>query len=68
VEFKPDYHEAWYNRGISLDNLGRYEEAISSYDKAVEFKPDYHEAWQRQLNSQGEYAAQQVINKLQEKQ
>ncbi|MFN6181907.1 MAG: tetratricopeptide repeat protein, partial [Dolichospermum sp.] len=45
VEFKPDYHQAWNNRGISLKNLGRYEEAISSYDKAVEFKPDYHEAW-----------------------
>jgi superkiller protein 3 len=45
VEFKPDDHEAWYNRGISLDNLGRYEEAISSYDKAVEFKPDYYQAW-----------------------
>jgi Flp pilus assembly protein TadD len=45
VEFKPDLHQAWYNRGISLGNLGRYEEAISSYDKAVEFKPDYYEAW-----------------------
>ncbi|MTJ15857.1 tetratricopeptide repeat protein [Dolichospermum sp. UHCC 0299] len=45
VEIKPDYYEAWYNRGISLGNLGRYEEAISSYDKAVEFKPDYHQAW-----------------------
>ena len=45
VEFKPDDHEAWYNRGISLYNLGRYEEAISSYDKAVEFKPDDHQAW-----------------------
>jgi superkiller protein 3 len=45
VEFKPDYHQAWNNRGYSLGNLGRYEEAISSYDKAVEFKPDYHEAW-----------------------
>ena len=45
MEFKPDLHEAWYNRGISLKNLGRYEEAISSYDKAVEFKPDKHQAW-----------------------
>ncbi|MFO0409179.1 MAG: tetratricopeptide repeat protein [Dolichospermum sp.] len=51
VEFKPDYHEAWYNRGNSLNNLGRYEEAISSYDKAVEFKPDYHEAWYNRGNS-----------------
>ena len=45
MEFKPDYHQAWNNRGYSLGNLGRYEEAISSYDKAVEFKPDDHEAW-----------------------
>ena len=45
MEFKPDYHEAWYNRGNSLRNVGRYEEAISSYDKAVEFKPDDHDVW-----------------------
>ncbi|MFN7382379.1 MAG: tetratricopeptide repeat protein [Dolichospermum sp.] len=51
VEFKPDYHQAWYNRGNSLDDLGRYEEAISSYDKAVEFKPDYHQAWYNRGNS-----------------
>jgi len=51
VEFKPDDHEAWYNRGISLKNLGRDEEAISSYDKVVEFKPDKHEAWYNRGNS-----------------
>ena len=45
LEFKPDDHLAWYNRGISLKNLGRYEEAISSYDKALEFKPDDQDAW-----------------------
>ncbi|MEM9008266.1 MAG: tetratricopeptide repeat protein, partial [Cyanobacteria bacterium P01_F01_bin.86] len=28
-----------------LKNLGRYEEAISSYDQALEIKPDKHEAW-----------------------
>ena len=58
VEFKPDDHQAWYNRGISLDNLGRYEEAISSYDKAVEFKPDDHQAWNNRgisLNNLGRY-------------
>ncbi|QYX31487.1 tetratricopeptide repeat protein [Sphaerospermopsis torques-reginae] len=51
LEFKPDYHQAWYNRGISLRNLGRYEEAISSYDKALEIKPDYHQAWYNRGNS-----------------
>ncbi|GCL35730.1 TPR repeat-containing protein [Sphaerospermopsis reniformis] len=45
LEFKPDKHEAWYKRGISLHNLGSHEEAISSYDKALEIKPDKHEAW-----------------------
>ena len=45
VKCQPDLHEAWYNRGIALDNLGRYEEAIASYDKALKIKPDYHRAW-----------------------
>ena len=33
-------HEAWYNRGIALSDLGRKVEAIASYDKALEIKPD----------------------------
>ncbi|MCA2902157.1 MAG: tetratricopeptide repeat protein [Microcystis sp. M035S1] len=45
LEFKPDYHGAWYNRGIALGNLGRFEQAIASWDRALEIKPDYHEAW-----------------------
>ncbi|WP_293126343.1 tetratricopeptide repeat protein [Microcoleus sp. bin38.metabat.b11b12b14.051] len=45
LEFKPDYHEAWYGRGIALGNLGRLEEEIASFDKALEFKPDLHDAW-----------------------
>ncbi len=45
VEFKPDLHQAWNNRGNALGKLGRYEAAIASYDKAVEIKPDYHQAW-----------------------
>ena len=38
-------HKAWYNKGIALDDLGRYEEAIKAYDKAIELKPDYQKAW-----------------------
>ncbi|MBN3926366.1 tetratricopeptide repeat protein [Nostoc sp. NMS4] len=48
LKFKPDYHEAWNNRGIALYNLRRNEEAIASYDQALKFKPDYHEAWYNQ--------------------
>jgi len=32
---KPDYAEAWYNKGIVLYDLGRKEEAIVAYDKAL---------------------------------
>jgi Flp pilus assembly protein TadD len=27
LEIKPDDHQAWYNRGIALGNLGRDEQA-----------------------------------------
>ena len=42
---KSSDHEAWSNRGFPLDALGRKEEAIASFDKAIEFKPDDHEAF-----------------------
>ncbi|WP_072060870.1 tetratricopeptide repeat protein [Crocosphaera watsonii] len=42
---KPDDHQAWYFRGNALYNLGRYEEAIASYDQALEIKPDKDKAW-----------------------
>ncbi len=45
LKLKPDLHEAWYNRGTVLRNLGRNEEAIASYDQALKLKPDLHEAW-----------------------
>ena len=48
TEFNPDDPLnwcIWTLRGNSLSDLGRHEEAIASYDKAVEFKRDYHEAW-----------------------
>ena len=45
IQLKPDYYQAWGNRGLGLKNLKRYEEAIASYSKAVELKPDFHKAW-----------------------
>lgn len=38
-------HNAWYNRGEALANLGCYEEALASFDKAVEIQPDEYAAW-----------------------
>ncbi len=51
-------HESWSNRGISLSNLGRHEEAIKSYDRAISFKPDDHESWSNRgisLSNLGRY-------------
>jgi tetratricopeptide (TPR) repeat protein len=45
LQIKPDYHEAWYNRGSSLAKLGQYETAIASFDQALQIKQDDHNAW-----------------------
>lgn len=37
IEQKPDYAEAWKNKGNVLKRLGRYEEARSAYEKAAEY-------------------------------
>lgn len=41
----PDNSEAWVSKGVSLYNLGKYEEALIAYDKAIEINPKYFEAW-----------------------
>jgi tetratricopeptide (TPR) repeat protein len=51
LQSKPDMVSAWTNRGISLANLGRYEEAIQSYKMAIEYKPNHYIAWNNQGNS-----------------
>ncbi len=45
VKIKPDYHKAWYKRGVALGELGRYEEAIASFDQTLKIKPNLHEVW-----------------------
>ena len=41
---RPDYAEALSNRGITLQELKRFEEALASYDRALTVRPDYAEA------------------------
>jgi len=36
---------ALYNRGKTLQDLKRWEEALASYDRAIAIRPDYAEAW-----------------------
>jgi tetratricopeptide (TPR) repeat protein len=41
----PDDPMIWNNRGVSLSSLGRYDEAIGSYRKAIDIRPGYWMAW-----------------------
>ncbi|MEG4625673.1 tetratricopeptide repeat protein [Microcoleus sp. w1-18aA5] len=36
--------EAWCDRGNEQYNLGRFEDAIASYNQAIVLQPDYHDA------------------------
>ena len=45
LKIKPDYYQAWRNRGNALDDLGRLEEAVASFDQALKIKPDNYQAW-----------------------
>lgn len=45
LKFDPKLAKAWYNRGVVLYELGRYEEAIADYKQAIAIQPDKFEAW-----------------------
>jgi tetratricopeptide (TPR) repeat protein len=35
----------WYNKGTALGELGKYEEAIECYGKALKIDPNHADAW-----------------------
>jgi predicted O-linked N-acetylglucosamine transferase (SPINDLY family) len=51
IEIKPDYAEAWNNRGYAYNELKSYEEALASYDRAINIKPDYAAAQSNRGNT-----------------
>ena len=51
IRRKPDYADAYNNRGNAKDNLGRHEEAIADYDEAIRLKPDYAMAYNNRGNA-----------------
>lgn len=40
LEIAPDSYDAWHWRGNTLSNLGQYEAALASYDRALTCKPN----------------------------
>ena len=45
IRLKPDYADAYNNRGIAKDDLGQYLAAIADYDTAIRLKPDYADTY-----------------------
>jgi len=44
IAIKPDYAEAYCNRGTVQESLRRASAALASYDRAIEINPDYADA------------------------
>jgi tetratricopeptide (TPR) repeat protein len=45
IKLKPDYAEAYSNRGTAYYQKGQYDLAIADYSKAIELKPDDADAY-----------------------
>jgi tetratricopeptide (TPR) repeat protein len=48
---RPDDTEVLSNRGATLHELGRFEEAVACYDRALTLLPDYAEAHSNRDNA-----------------
>jgi Flp pilus assembly protein TadD len=45
TEIDPQDADAWISKGLALDDLGRYEEAIEAYNEAIKIDPQSAIAW-----------------------
>ena len=45
IKIKPDYPEAWNNRGLVMLELQEYSKAITNFDEAIKLNLDYPDAW-----------------------
>ena len=51
IQIKPNFAEAYNNRGNAFLELQKLESAIESFDKAIQIKPDYAEAYNNRGNA-----------------
>ena len=45
IDLRPDYVEAYNNRGVAKNLLGKHKDALADYDTAIRLKSDYVEAY-----------------------
>ena len=39
LELDPEYGYAWYSKGVTLQNMGQYDEAETCFEKALRYDP-----------------------------
>ena len=50
IKLKPDFAEAYNNKGSIYKDLKRYDEALFNSDQAIKLKPDFPEAYYNKGN------------------
>lgn len=45
IRLHPQFVEAYNNKGLDLNHLGKHQEAIESFRKAIQIRPDFVEAY-----------------------
>ena len=45
IKLHPNYHEAYFNRGVVKRTMRKFDEAIADYDMAIKIKPDFAMAY-----------------------
>ncbi|MDC0056813.1 tetratricopeptide repeat protein [Alphaproteobacteria bacterium] len=45
IQIRPNYANAYSNRGTALQEMGRLEDALESCDRAIQIKPDFADAY-----------------------
>ena len=54
IDIKPDFANAYNNRGNAYGDKGDYDRAIEDYTKAIQFNPNYAEAYNNRGNAYGD--------------
>ena len=59
IKLKPDFSEAYNNRGKAYDDLGERQQAITDYNEAIRLKPDLADAYYNRGKAYGDLGQHQ---------
>jgi predicted negative regulator of RcsB-dependent stress response len=51
LKIDPNHADAWNGKGNALEDLNRYDEAITCYDRALKIDPNHADAWNNKGNA-----------------